>query len=98
MESFLKKVLLIGMGTYALTKEKMEAFLDELSNSVDKIKEEEFLSKIIEKGEETRKELEKGIAERLQQLISRANLASREDILRLERKIDKLREDIEQKG
>jgi len=76
----------------------MEAFLDELSNSVDKIKEEEFLSKIIEKGEETRKELEKGIAERLQQLISRANLASREDILRLERKIDKLREDIEQKG
>jgi len=90
MEKLLKKVLLIGMGAFALTKEKMETLLNEISTGADKLKEEDFLSRIIEKGEETRKELEKSIEEKLRKIIDKANLATKDDILRLEDKIEKL--------
>ncbi|MCD6575209.1 hypothetical protein J7K97_05985 [Candidatus Aerophobetes bacterium] len=94
MERLLKKALLIGMGAAALTKEKMETLLNDLTTSVDKIEEEDFLSQIIKKGEETREELEENIEKKLRKLIERANLASKDDILRLEKKIDQLIESI----
>jgi len=94
MERLLKKALLIGMGAAALTKEKMETLLNDLTTSVDKIEEEDFLSQIIKKGEETREELEENIEKKLRKLIERANLASKDDILRLEKKIDRLIESI----
>ena len=94
MERLLKKALLIGMGATALTKEKMETLLNDLTTSVDKIEEEDFLSQIIKKGEETREELEENIEKKLRKLIERANLASKDDILRLEKKIDRLIESI----
>jgi len=94
MERLLKKALLIGMGAAALTKEKMETLLNDLTTSVDKIEEEDFLSQIIKKGEETREELEENIEKKLRKLIERATLASKDDILRLEKTIDRLIETI----
>lgn len=94
MEEILKKVLLIGMGAAMLTKEKLENFLNELSKTPEKIKEDDILSQIIKKGQETRDELEKKIGSRLEKIIDKTKFATKEDIARLERKIDQLGEKI----
>jgi len=99
MEKLLRKALLIGMGAAALGKEKMEALLEDLSRTAEKVGEEDLLSQIIKKGEETREELEKRIAKELEGLINKGKFATKEDILRLEEKLDKLEKIIrEQKG
>lgn len=90
MEQLLKKVLLLGMGATVLTREKIDNFLEELSKSPEKVTVDELLSTLIRRGEETRGELERKIGERLEKIIEQTNLATKEDIKRLERKIEDL--------
>lgn len=99
MEKLLRKALIIGMGAAALTKERMENLLDELSEAAEKVGEEDLLSQMVKKGEQTRKEFEERIVEQLRGLIARGNFATKEDIARLEDKIDRLEKIIqEQRG
>ena len=99
MEKLLRTAILLGMGAAALTKETMETLLDELSKTADRIKEEDLLSHILRKGQEAREDLTRRIAKELEGLIDEAQLATKEDILRLEAKIDKLENSIKgQKG
>lgn len=95
MERLLRKALIIGMGAAALTKERMETLLDDLSKTAERVGEEDLLSQIIKKGEETREELGRRIVEELERLIVQGKFATREDILRLEKKIDSLEKTIE---
>lgn len=96
MEKLLRKALIIGMGAAALTKERMEALLEDLSKTAERVGEEDLLSQIIKKGEETREELEGRIVKELRRLITQGELATREDILRLEAKIDNLEKSIKE--
>jgi len=90
MEELLKKFLLLGMGAFALTKEKMESLLEELSKAPEKMQINEFLSELLKKGQETRNELEQRIGEKLEKIIDQTRLATKDDITRLENKIDQI--------
>jgi len=94
MEELLKKFLLMGMGAFALTREKIEGFLDELSKAPEKMEIDDLLSELIKKGQETRDELEQRIGKRLQKIIDQTKLATKEDIARLEKKIEELEKKI----
>ncbi|MBC7189290.1 hypothetical protein H5U35_03635 [Candidatus Aerophobetes bacterium] len=98
MEKLLRKLLIMGMGAAVLTREKMESFLEEINKASEKIEEEEFFSRMIRKGEEAREEFKKKMAEELRSLIEKANLATREDILRIEEKIERLEEIIKKQN
>jgi len=99
MEELIRKALLLGVGAVALTKEKMETIFDDLIKTAEKIEEKDLLSRIIEKGQETREELEERIAKKLGRVINKTELATKEDILKLEKKIEMLENTIEgQKG
>ncbi len=98
MEQLLKKALLIGMGAAVLTREKIENFLNELSKAPEKVTIEELLSQLIKKGEETRNELEQRIGEKVKEIIKQTSLVTKEDILKLERKIEELEKKITDKS
>ncbi|MBE0477614.1 hypothetical protein IBX65_00645 [Candidatus Aerophobetes bacterium] len=97
MEKFLRKALLIGMGVAALGKEKMESFLEDLSKTAENVGDEDILSQIVKKGEETREDLENKIVKELGGLITKGKFATKEDISRIEDKIDRLEKIIKEK-
>ncbi len=92
MESLLGKFLLSGLGVLVLTQEKMEELIEELAKKgkVAHKEDKEFLTEIIEKGEEKRREIEGKIREKIEIMLSQMNVATRDDIQRLEKRIEAL--------
>ncbi|MFQ5834946.1 MAG: phasin family protein [bacterium] len=92
MESLLGKFLLSGLGVLVLTQEKIEELIEELTKK-GKIAEKEnqkLLTQIIEKGEEKRKEIEGKIREKVEIMLSQMNVATKDDIQKLEKRIESL--------
>jgi len=89
MESLLGRFLLSGLGVLALTQEKIEEFIEELTKKGEIAQREnkELLTEIIEKGEEKRKEIEGKIREKVKKALSQMNVATKDDIQKLEKRI-----------
>ena len=96
MEELIRKALLLGVGAAALTKEKIETILDDLIKAAEKIEEEDLLSRVIKKGQETKGELEERIAKKLGRVIDKTELVTKDDILKLEKKIEMLENKIKE--
>jgi len=93
MEQLLKKVILAGIGALSLTRETVEKLLNELAKKGEIAYEdkEDFLKELIQKGKEQKEGLEKMI----ERVISRTRLATREDIEKLEKRVEELEKKIE---
>jgi len=89
MESLLGKFLLSGLGVLVLTEEKIEKFIEELTKEgeITQKGKKELLTEIIEKGEEKKKEIEGKIREKVENMLSQMNVATRNDIQKLEKRI-----------
>ena len=88
----LDKLFLAGLGAVTMTKERAEALFEEYV-AKGKAKREEksgFIKEVLDTAEKSRAELEKIIAEQLHKVITQLPLATKEDIERLEEKIDQL--------
>jgi len=92
MESLLGRFLLSGLGALVLTQEKIEEFIEELTKKGEIAQREnkELLTEIIEKGEEKRKEIEGKIREKVKKVLSQMNVATKDDIQKLEKRIQTL--------
>lgn len=90
MERLVRRALLLGVGAAALTVETVDALLGEVGTVMDEIRDEEFLSKVIEKGKEARADLERKFMREMRTFVRQADLATKEDILRIERRIEEL--------
>lgn len=92
MESLLGRFLLSGLGVLVLTQEKIEEFIEELTKKGEIAQREnkELLTEIIEKGEEKRKEIEGKIREKVKKVLSQMNVATKDDIQKLEKRIQTL--------
>jgi len=92
MESLLGKFLLSGLGVLVLTEEKIEKFIEELTKEgeITQKGKKELLTEIIEKGEEKKKEIEGKIREKVENMLSRMNVATKNDIQKLEKRIEAL--------
>ncbi len=89
MESLLGKFLLSGLGVLVLTEEKIEKFIEELTKEgeITQKGKRELLTEIIEKGEEKKKEIEGKIREKVENMLSQMNVATKNDIQKLEKRI-----------
>ncbi len=92
MESLLGRFLLSGLGVLVLTQEKIEEFIEELTKKgeIAQREKKELLTEIIEKGEEKRKEIEGKIREKVKKVLSQMNVATKDDIQKLEKRIQTL--------
>ena len=87
-----EKMMLAGLGAMSMTKEHAEKIFDDYVSrgKVEKDKKEGFIREILDTAEKTRADLEKIIDNQVKETIGKLNLASKDDIKRLETKIDKL--------
>ena len=92
MESLLGKFLLSGLGVLVLTEEKIEKFIEELTKEgeITQKGKKELLTEIIEKGEEKKKEIEGKIREKVEIMLSQMNVATKDDIRKLEKRVEAL--------
>ena len=88
----LDKLMLAGLGALSMTREKAEKIFDEY---VSRGKEEQanrggFVKELVDSAEKTRDEFKKLVNEQTQEAAKKLNLATHDDIHRLEKKIDQL--------
>jgi len=86
------KMMLAGLGALSMTRERAEKLFDEYVQQGRKAREERsgFIKEILDGAEKTRAEFERIISEQVHQAIGKLDVASKEDLQRLEEKIDRL--------
>ncbi len=91
-----KKAFILGLGAVTLTREKLETLLKELSSRGEDSEKQikTMMEDITRKMEEGRKTLEKTVNTLVKKAVEKMNLATREDLKRLERKIRELEKKI----
>lgn len=92
----IKKLGLFGIGAWALTEEKINEITKELIDKGDINKEEgkKFVRELIEEQKKQKEEIENRISETVKETFGKAKIETKEDIERLEMRINKLEEEI----
>ncbi len=99
MSDFFNKTFYFGLGALTMTKERAEEIAETLvkKGEVNRDEAQTWVDEFVAKGEKEKKVLEETINTELNNIISEANLATKEDINRLEEKIDELKGILESK-
>lgn len=92
----LDKVMLAGLGAVTMTQEKAEKLFDEYVKKGQEAKANKngFIKEVMDNADKTRAELEKLISEQTEKVVSTMKLANKEDVTRLEEKLDKILEQL----
>ena len=92
MKELLQNVFDAGLGMAVLTKEKLEALQKELVEKGRMTREEgmNFVEGLKQKSERAREQMDLWIARRVEEQIAKLDLATKEDVAELQRKIDEL--------
>ncbi len=94
MIDLIKKVLFTGVGMASLTKKKIEEIVKDMSEKGDMSEKEgkELVDELMKKSEESRKEFEGQVEKFVRDSLSKMNLATRDDLLKVEKQVQKLSE------
>jgi polyhydroxyalkanoate synthesis regulator phasin len=86
------RMFLAGLGAMSMTREKAEQIFDEYVARGKAVKEERegFVKEMMDHAVKTKNEVEQVVSEQVKKGISNLRLATKEDIARLEAKIDLL--------
>jgi len=86
------KLILAGLGTILMTREKAEKIFDEYvsKGKAEKDNRTGFVKELMDHVEKNRKDLEKLISDQVSQAVDKLNLSTKEDIQRLDAKIELL--------
>jgi polyhydroxyalkanoate synthesis regulator phasin len=86
------RMFLAGLGAMSMSREKAEQIFDEYVARGKAVKEERegFIKEMMDHAVKTRSEVEQVVSEQVKKGISNLRLATKEDIARLEAKIDLL--------
>jgi len=92
MFDLIKKTLLTSVGFGILTKEKIEELGKELIKKGEVTEKEgkEFIDNLLTRSEQAQKEMETKVLEIIQESIGKLNLATKEDVNQLNKKIARL--------
>jgi len=90
MDDYMRKIGLLGLGIAALTKEKAEEIIEELveKGELSEAEGSALAKDLLKKSETQRSALEKKIEAEVKKAAGKLNLATKDDIKRLEKKID----------
>ena len=88
----LDKVMLAGLGAMSMTREKAEQIFDEYVEKGKAQKEHRagFVKELMDQAEKYKADLEKVVSEQLEKVMNKQPLATKDDIKRLESKLDQL--------
>jgi polyhydroxyalkanoate synthesis regulator phasin len=88
----LDKLLLAGLGAVTMTREHAEKIFDEYveKGKAEKTGRTGFVKEIMDLTEKNRKNLEKLVSEQVNKAIGQLNLATSDDIKRIEKKLNQL--------
>jgi len=90
----LDKLMLAGLGAISMTKERAEKIFDEYvgQGQTAKANRSGFVKELMDTADKTRKDFEKLLADQIHQTVSKLNFPSRDDLQRIEKKLDQLLE------
>jgi len=93
MNELIKKALSLGVGITITSKEKVEKVVEELvkKGEIAPSESKELLSRLIQRGEDEQTELKRIVREQLQHLLVELNIATKDDIIRLENQIKEIK-------
>lgn len=88
----LDKLMLAGLGALSMTRERAEQMFDEAVSRGQAAKETRtgFVKEVMDSADRTRSELQKMISTQVEEALSKLPLATKEDIERIEQKLDQL--------
>ena len=88
----LDKIMLAGLGAMSMTKEKAEEIFDEYVEKGKAQKEDRsgFVRDMVDRAEKARSDLEQIISEQIDKALVKQPLATKDDIKRIEAKLDQL--------
>ena len=88
----LDKIMLAGLGAMSMTKEKAESIFDEYveKGKAQKEHRDGFVKDVMDHAEKAKGDLEKVISEQVEKAMSKQPMATKEDIKRIEARLDEL--------
>ena len=88
----LDKMMMAGLGALSMTRERAEQMFDEAVNKGQTAKDNRtgFVKEVMDSADKTRSELEKMISDQVQKTVTSLHLATKEDVQRVEQKLDEL--------
>ena len=88
----LDKMMMAGLGALSITRERAEKLFDDAVSKGQAAREARtgFVKEVMDSAEKTRSELEKLVSNQVRQTVDNLQLASKEDVRRLEEKLDQL--------
>jgi polyhydroxyalkanoate synthesis regulator phasin len=88
----LDKMMLAGLGAISMTRERADKIFDDYVSrgKVEKENRTGFTKALMDAAEKNRSELENLVAKQVRETLETLNLPTREDLQRLEQKVDKL--------
>jgi polyhydroxyalkanoate synthesis regulator phasin len=92
MNELIKKTLLTGLGLAFLTKEKIEEMTKEFTEKGKLSKQEgkKLYDELLEKAEESKKDVKKQIESITKETMKKMNLASRDDLQDMEKRLQEM--------
>jgi len=88
----LDKLLLAGLGAMAMTREKAEKIFDDMvaRGQAERGARSGFVKEMMDTAEDARNQFEKMISEQVSKAMAKLPVASRQDVERLEKKLDEV--------
>jgi polyhydroxyalkanoate synthesis regulator phasin len=88
----LDKLLLAGLGALTMTRERAEKLFDEYVSKGQAEREARsgFVKEVMDNADRTRAEFQRLVADQVRQTIGNLHLATKDDLLRIELKLDQL--------
>lgn len=92
MKDTIRKVGLFGIGAWALTEEKIAEFVNDLVDKGEINREEgkKFVNELISARKKQKDDLEQNISAKVQDILGKADLATKKEIKSIEDKIDNI--------
>jgi polyhydroxyalkanoate synthesis regulator phasin len=89
MSDILKRAIALGLGLTAVSKEKVEQFVDDLvaKGEVAQSESKEAVNRLIARGEEQRLEIKRMVQDQVKKILSDLDVATKQDLKDLEHKL-----------
>jgi len=86
----LDRLLLAGLGALSMTRERAEQIFDDYvrRGQVEKERRTGFVREMVEKAEKSRQDFENLITRQVREAVDKLNLPTRDDLARIEAKLD----------
>lgn len=92
MFEMLDKLMLAGLGALTMTRERAEKLFDEYvsKGQAERDTRSGFVKEVMDSAERTRAEFQRLVADQVRQTVNNLHLATKDDLQRIELKLDQL--------